>query len=492
MVDDYWKGVPVFYAWCQGKQAIAREKLICTTVTGRVINFRSAMVALHIHEPNEEERKNHWKYRDLSRKARDLKGAKDPAWAEYAALAQSMWRNLDTGVRNAIDYQKFMGKIQRVSVNAPIQGLCGDFMRMSLNKIFQWVCSDPGVAAVVLLHCSVHDEIDFCIKDEYVPFVVPRVTRKMKLRKLHERLKWPVPIECDVEYGRSWDVEHHVTGDSDHLPAGWTRIPAIANYLPEGWEAATVSGLIRAIASGDERRIARADAFLRENMHERAYRAAWHAFWHQDKQKQDHRQTDPRTIKTALIASIQLDEYWRIDGVPDDLEASLETLEQYEARNGLGPQDRNPLALAFGPLAALPLDAEVLRFVPEVLGMPLPLPPPPGLPGPDGWQPTVVVGSSGDTGTVGQAQQELPLQAPEEPHLYEEGAKAGPPGEVPPEDAMVYVLSEDLATDETKQKQFGLELGMGKNRLWARIGELRPFSIYAASKGIPAKFLKKA
>jgi hypothetical protein len=57
---------------------------------------------------------------------------------------------------------------------------------------------------------------------------------------------------------------------------------------------------------------------------------------------------------------------------------------------------------------------------------------------------------------------------------------------------MVYVLSEDLATDETKQKQFGLELGMGKNRLWARIGELRPFSIYAASKGIPAKFLKKA
>ena len=492
MVDDYWKGVPVFYAWCQGKQAIARERLICTTVTGRVINFRSAMEALHIHEPNEEERKNHWKYRDLSRKARDLKDAKDPAWAEYAALAQSMWRNLDTGVRNAIDYQKFMGKIQRVSVNAPIQGLCGDFMRMSLNKIFQWVCSDPGVAAVVLLHCSVHDEIDFCVKDEYVPFVVPRVTRKMKLRKLHERLKWPVPIECDAEYGRSWDVEHHVTGDSDHLPAGWTRIPAIANYLPEGWEPSTVANLIKAIASGDERRIARAEAFLKENMHERAYRAAWHAFWHQDKQKQDHRQTDPRAIKTALIASIQLDEYWRIDGVPDDQEASLETLEQYEARNGLGPQDRNPLALAFGPLAALPLDAEVIRLVPEALGVP-PLPPPPGLPGPDGQQPAVVVGSSGTTGTVGQAvQQELPLQATEEPHLYEEGAKAGPPGEAPPEDAMVYVLSEDLATDETRQKQFGLVMGKGGNRLWARIGDLRPFSIDAARRDIPAKFLKKA
>ena len=53
-------------------------------------------------------------------------------------------------------------------------------------------------------------------------------------------------------------------------------------------------------------------------MHERAYRAAWHAFWYQDKQKQDHRQTDLKTIRTALIAAIQLDEYWRIDNTPDD------------------------------------------------------------------------------------------------------------------------------------------------------------------------------
>ena len=490
MVDDYWRGVPTFYAWCQGKQAIAREKLICTTVTGRVINFRSAMEALHIHEPNEEERKNHWKYRDLSRKAQDLKAAGDPAWSEYASLAQSMWRNLDTGVRNAIDYQKFMGKIQRVSVNAPIQGLCGDFMRMSLNKIFQWVCSDPAVAAVLLLHCSVHDEIDFCVRDEYVPFIMPRVTRKMKLRKLYERLKWPVPIECDAEYGRSWDVEHHVTGDDDHLPAGWTRIPAIANYLPEGWESKTVANLIRAIASGDERRIARADAFLKENLHERAYKAAWHAFWYQDKQKQDHRQADIKAIKTALLASIQLDEYWRIDNTPDDQEASMETLEQYEARNGLGPQDRSPLALAFGPLGAVPLDAEVVRPVPEILGMPLPPPPPPpGLPEP----PPATVPAAAAPAAEAEAQQELPLQPPEEElPLYEEGAKAGPPGEAPPQDAMIYVLSDDLMTDDTRQKQFALVMGKGDNRLWARVGELRPFSINAARKDIPAKFLKKA
>jgi hypothetical protein len=57
---------------------------------------------------------------------------------------------------------------------------------------------------------------------------------------------------------------------------------------------------------------------------------------------------------------------------------------------------------------------------------------------------------------------------------------------------MIYVLSDDLMTDDTRQKQFALVMGKGDNRLWARVGELRPFSINAARKDIPAKFLKKA
>ena len=101
------------------------------------------------------------------------------------------------------------------------------------------------------------------------------------------------------------------------------------------------------------------------------------------------------------------------------------------------------------------------------------------------------------------AQQEPPIQPPEEsppeepphpeePHLYEESAKAGPPGTPLPEDAVVHVLSDDLMTDTIRQEQFGLEMGKGGNRIWVRIGESRPFPLDAASKEIPAKFLKKA
>jgi DNA polymerase I-like protein with 3'-5' exonuclease and polymerase domains len=373
MVDNYWAGVPVFFQYVQMKQAIARDKLICTTTTGRVINFKSAMEALHIHVPSDEENKNLWKYRDLMRQSNALKDEGDPAWKELSSLANGMWRHLDTGVRNAIDYQRFMSKIQRVAVNAPIQGLCGDFMRMSLNKIRHWVESDPLVATVLILHCSVHDEIDFCVKDEYVPFVLPRITRIMKLRRLHEKLKWPVPIEADAEYGRSWDVEHHVTGDDDHLPAGWTRIPGIATYLPPDWDADTVRNLIKAILSGDEKRIAKAEAFLKENLHERAYAAAWHAFWSKDRKKGDQRQADRKEVQRALIAALQLDEYWRIDNVSDD-DDKMETFAQYEERNGLGPADRNPAALPFGPLGSLPLDAPVTRFKPEPLNVVIPPP----------------------------------------------------------------------------------------------------------------------
>lgn len=373
MVKKYWEGTPVFKEWCQRKQAIARDQLICTTTTGRVINFQSAMDALHIHVPTEEERKNFWKYRDLKKRGEELKKAGNPDAVKYLATAQAMWKNLDTGVRNCMDYNKFMGKIQRVSVNAPLQGLAGDFMRMSLNKIHQWVVSDPEVASVILLHCSVHDEIDFSCKDEYVPFVVPRMTRLMKLRRLHELMKWPVPIETDAEYGYSWDVEHHVTGDDDHAAAAWTKIKVIANYLPLGCDPTTTRNLIKAIASQDPVKAAKADAFLKANLHPRAYEAAQTCFLKKTK-KGTVPQTDVREIARALIASLQLDEYWTIDNTPDNEGDKLETLAQYEARNGLTSADRNPEALLYGPLGALSLDSEVVRPIPEPLMVNVPPP----------------------------------------------------------------------------------------------------------------------
>jgi DNA polymerase I-like protein with 3'-5' exonuclease and polymerase domains len=362
MVSKYWDGVPTFGEFCNMKQNIAKNEMICKTATGRVISFQSAMEALHIHPPSEEDNSNYWSYRDLMKKSEAAKKNDDPEKAAtYRSMADRMWKNPDTGVRNCMDYNKFMGKIQRVSVNVPLQGLAGDFMRMSLNRIRKWAESDPLIQTVFHLNCSVHDEIDFIVKNEYVPFVLPRITRLMKLRKLHEKMNWKVPIESDAEYGRSWDVEHHVTGDDDHKPAAWTEIKEVANYIPDYWDVETVKNLLRAIGSETPARIEKAKEFLKESLHPRAFVAASHVFTAKD----------DKARKKALIAALQLDEYWRIDNIPDDGDATMETFTAYEERNGLGPEFRDPLTPPGGYLSAVPLDATVKRPTVEILGEPV-------------------------------------------------------------------------------------------------------------------------
>jgi DNA polymerase I-like protein with 3'-5' exonuclease and polymerase domains len=363
MVTKYWLGVPVFKEFCEGKQAIAKKDMRCTTATGRVINFTSQMDALHIHKPSDAEMSNYWDYRELNKKAEKAKkeGEASAEKAEkFKSMADRLWKNPETGVRNAMEYNKFMGKIQRVSVNVPLQGLAGDFMRIALNRIRVWALSDPLIQSVFRLHCSVHDEIDFIVKNEYVPFIIPRITRLMKLRKMHEKTKWKVPIECDVEYGRSWDVEHHVTGDDDHKPAAWTALPELANYIPNEFDSASVKSLLLALRSGEEARVAKVETFLKENLHPRAFEAAKHAL----------KAIEPEDKKKFLIAALQLHEYWTLDNIPDSDDDKLENLESYESRNGLSAADRGGMP-EMGYLGALSQTLPIKRPVIESLGKPI-------------------------------------------------------------------------------------------------------------------------
>jgi len=345
MVEKYWAGVPVFAEWCTMKQAIAKDKMICKTSTGRIINFKSAMEVLHIHEPLKIELENYWEWRKSCKKEEALKNSESPEdKAEYERLKEHnnrVWRNVDTGVRNVQDYNRFQGKIGRVAVNVPLQGLAGDYMRLSLNRIRIWACDqEPEVQSILRVHCSVHDEIDFAVKNEYVPFVLPRISRLMKLRKLHERMNWVVPIECDVEYGRSWDVEHHVTGDDGHKPAAWTAIEGMERYIPSEFTQETVKSLIKAIESGVEERREKAKNWLKESLHERAFLSIKEVF-----DAKDH-----KSLVNSLVAVLQLHEFWTIDNVPDD--DKLGTLEDYETRNGLSPKDRGimPPSGYLGPI----------------------------------------------------------------------------------------------------------------------------------------------
>ena len=356
LVEKYWKGVPYFKAWCEGKQAIAKNQFISETSTGRVIDFHSALDAEHIHIPTKEERNRLQQYYDLKRKAKAAKGDKDSDKSEkYGAAADRLWKNPDTGVRNAQEYDKFIGYIQRVAVNCPVQGLSGDFMRIAINRIKKWIEKDPAIQQVFRFHGSVHDEIDVTIKNEYIPFILPRLTRLMKLRKYHEQQKWIVPIECDAEYGRSWDVDFNVTDKKE--PAAYTHITGWETYIPDSIPVDNVKNLYRALTGSDEVKYNRAKAFLERELHPRAFAACTTLF----------KSKDPKVIKNQLIAVLQLDEYWRIDHVPDgpNFDKELETLEQYENRMGIHAREEK---YVLGFMGAIPLDANVVRPTPLILG----------------------------------------------------------------------------------------------------------------------------
>lgn len=361
MVEKYWLGVPVFKEFCDFKQAIAKEHMKCTTATGRVINFESAMTTLGIHKPSKDEMKAFWDYRKLKKQGEEAKKRGDKEVAKQLEIrAQRVWKDTENGVRNAQEYNRFLGKIQRVSVNVPLQGLAGDFMRMAMNRIRKWVLSDPDIQSIFRLHASVHDEVDFTVKNEYAPFIMPRITRLMKLRTLHEKKKWPVHIEADAEYGRNWDVDHHLTGDADHKPAAWQYIKGCEGYVPTEFDMELVKKLLAAIRSGNDSRMAKAEAWLTTNLHPRAAEAAWHCF-HKDGGKDAEgkkitkAQDDQKAMKQYLLAALQLHEFWTVDNTPDEDESKLETLAQYEARVGLTESDRGAVP-EFGYLGAVPID----------------------------------------------------------------------------------------------------------------------------------------
>jgi hypothetical protein len=360
LVEDFWKGVPMFDQWCKVRQARARELFIAETATGRVIDFQSAMQLEHIHVPTKQEKALLSKYYDYNRAAKEAKEAGDEdRYESYKNAKDRLWKNPETGVRNAIEYNQFIGKMQRVAVNTPVQGLCGDFMRIAINRIKKWVENDPDIQSVFRFHGSVHDEIDVSIKNEYIPFILPRLTRLMKLRKYHEQMQWTVPIECDAEYGRSWDIDWNVT------KIAYTKIDELATYVPDVFNTTTVNNLYKSIMSGDEGKRARAQGYLEQSLHPRAYKLA----------KKIFEMTDKKAIQQTLIASLQLHEYWTIDHVPDGDDSTLETLAQYEARTGVSARDKQ--CPEFGYMGSISLDnPNVIRPGKNLLDDPNALPTP--------------------------------------------------------------------------------------------------------------------
>jgi DNA polymerase I-like protein with 3'-5' exonuclease and polymerase domains len=446
MVNKYWEGVPKFAEFVAAKQLKARTDMTCETTTGRVINFVSAMEALHLRKPTDEEKQNLYAYYGLKRESEAAKKAGNTE--EYEKLKgryDRLWKDPDTGVRNAMEYNQFLGKIQRVAVNAPIQGLCGDFMRIALNRLRRWVESDPQISAIFRLHTTVHDEVDFSVKNEYVPFVVPRVTRLMKLRKYHEQMKWRVPIECDAEYGPSWDVDWN--SNDPKKACAWTHIKGMETYVPDVFDIATVKSLFKALISGDPAKKERVKTWMKENLH---FRALGSRLDRQETLAALDKAKGEKEIRRVLIAILQLHEYWTVDTVLDGQDSQMETLEQYEARMGLTKKDRGMMP-EFGYVNAIPLNAKVRRPVVEILGEEV-----------QAELPIIIVSETEITATV-PATEERPamVETASQQVVAESQPVSGPP---------VYELIDEVQTNEELKQQLKAALGKGTASICVKIG----------------------
>src|SRR5579863_1018481 len=488
MVDKYWAGVPKFAEFVAMKQLKARTDMICETTTGRVINFVSAMQALHLHKPSDEEKQNLYAYYGLNREAEAAKKqGNTEEHGKLRARADRLWKDPDSGVRNAMEYNKFLGKIQRVSVNAPIQGLCGDFMRIALNRLRKWVESDIQISSVFRLHTSVHDEVDFSVKNEYIPFILPRVTRLMKLRKYHEQMKWQVPIECDAEYGHSWDVDWNATDAKKAI--AWTKVVGMERYIPDAFDPQSVKNLLKTLLTGDPVKKEKVKTWMKENLHPRAFEAT----------KAFEKAKDEKEVRRILIAILQLHEYWTLDNIPDGQDDQMETLEQYEARMGLTKKDRGMMP-EFGYLAAIPLNAKVKRPTLDILGEEVQAELPLITVSED--EITATIPATVDQAAIAEvahrmneetlAEMEADRKAKEEAEAQKHAeAVASLPALLQEFEPQVYELSDEVRTNEEFKRQLKSALGKGTNTIKVKIGD-KVLTVTGKNLDyVPTEFLKQ-
>lgn len=117
---------------------------------------------------------------------------------------------------------------ERTALNHPSQGTAADILRISLVRIQEWIIKN-NLQDYVKIHFHVHDEINLSCKDEWVPYIIPNIIRMMKVPDIISWLGWPVPLDCDVEYAKSWDVKHNF-GKKDTC---WKGIPSLSGLNQE-------------------------------------------------------------------------------------------------------------------------------------------------------------------------------------------------------------------------------------------------------------------
>ena len=96
----------------------------------------------------------------------------------------------------------------RCVANTLIQSGCADIMKTAMVRLYNWIHDNNHQDNVRML-ITMHDEIVFEIREDMLEKYVPILHQIMVLSDiLQERLRWPVALKMDAEYGDSWHADH--------------------------------------------------------------------------------------------------------------------------------------------------------------------------------------------------------------------------------------------------------------------------------------------
>lgn len=104
--------------------------------------------------------------------------------------------------------KKVQSRGDRCAINSSVQGSGADIIKTALYRVWKWIHTNGFTDDDIRILMPIHDEIVYEVKEDKLDYFVKNLTEIMVLRDITERLRWPVPLEVDAEYGDSLSVDH--------------------------------------------------------------------------------------------------------------------------------------------------------------------------------------------------------------------------------------------------------------------------------------------
>lgn len=126
----------------------------------------------------------------------------------------------------------FRSKAERNAVNGPVQGTSADIIKLAMAYLYREF-QRRGWLTKVLMTITIHDELVFEIDEDIVEEAIEVIDPIMTVKTVH-RLKQPIPLRVDKEFGDDWTVPYDLTKLAHNKGGGkWT--PRLVGMFPKAY-----------------------------------------------------------------------------------------------------------------------------------------------------------------------------------------------------------------------------------------------------------------